>query len=241
MNLNTQPIIGIIGAMDEEVAILKEQMSIIETSTIAGITFYQGTLHDKSVVLARSGIGKVNASICAQLMITTFNATHLINSGVAGTLNPLINQGDIVISSDAVQHDFDTTAIGDPLGEIARLGITFFKANADLINFSDQAIKNIQLENVNVFHGRIASGDQFVAGGPMQERIQSHFAPSAVEMEGAAIAHVAHLNNTPFVIIRAISDKADGGADLSYTEFLPIAAYNVSHVVSEIVRIFAEN
>lgn len=239
MNKTLFKTIGIIGAMDEEVEILKSLLDITETVTEAGMTFYKGMLHDKEVVLARSGIGKVNAAVCAQLMITLFKIDCLINSGVAGTLHPDINQGDIVISTDAVQHDVDTTVFGDPLGAIPRLGVTFFEADKNLIELAEKAGANLNFEGVSFFKGRVASGDQFVAGGELKERIQSHFAPSAVEMEGASIAHVAYLNQVPYLIIRAISDKADGSADLSYEEFLPLAAKHASSLLEEIVKLTA--
>ncbi|MGL4800111.1 MAG: 5'-methylthioadenosine/adenosylhomocysteine nucleosidase [Cellulosilyticaceae bacterium] len=237
VNITLQNTLGIIGAMEEEVEILKEKMNISQVVTEAGMTFYHGTLHGQDIVLARSGVGKVNAAVCAQLMISLFDIDYLINSGVAGTLNKDIDQGDIVISTDAVQHDFDVTALGDPLGEISRLGITYFEADDNLISVAEKAAANVNLEGVETFRGRVASGDQFIAGGPVQERIQEHFAPSAVEMEGAAIAHVAYLNDIPYVIIRSISDKADGHADLSYEEFLPIAARNASLLLEEIVKL----
>lgn len=232
--------IGIIGAMDEEVEILKSMLDITETVTEAGMTFYKGMLHNNEIVLARSGIGKVNAAVCAQLMITLFKIDYLINSGVAGTLHPDINQGDIVISTDAVQHDVDTTVFGDPLGAIPRLGVTFFEADKALMNLAEKAAKSLNFEGVSIFRGRVASGDQFVAGGELKDRIQSNFAPSAVEMEGASIAHVAYLNAVPYVIIRAISDKADGSADLSYEEFLPLAAKHASLLLEEIVKLSVE-
>lgn len=232
--------IGIIGAMDEEVEILKSMLDITETVTEAGMTFYKGMLHNRQIVLARSGIGKVNAAVCAQLMITLFKIDYLINSGVAGTLHPDINQGDIVISTDAVQHDVDTTVFGDPLGAIPRLGVTFFEADQALMTLAEKAANSLNFEGVSIFRGRVASGDQFVAGGELKDRIQSNFAPSAVEMEGASIAHVAYLNKVPYVIIRAISDKADGSADLSYEEFLPLAAKHASLLLEEMVKLSVE-
>lgn len=231
--------IGVIGAMEEEVEILKENMEITETITEAGMTFYKGTLHGQQIVLSRSGVGKVNAAVCAQLMISLFDVDYLINSGVAGTLKEGIDQGDIVISTDAVQHDFDVTALGDPLGKISRLGVTFFESDETLIDVAVHAFKNLNLKGISAFKGRVASGDQFIAGGPVQERIQTHFAPSAVEMEGAAIAHVAYLNDVPYVIIRSISDKANGEADLSYEEFLPLAAKNATLLLDEIIKLSA--
>lgn len=232
--------IGIIGAMDEEVEILKSMLDITETVTEAGMTFYKGMLHNREIVLARSGIGKVNAAVCAQLMITLFKIDYLINSGVAGTLHQDINQGDIVISTDAVQHDVDTTVFGDPLGAIPRLGVTFFEADKALMNLAEKAANSLNFEGVSIFRGRVASGDQFVAGGELKDRIQSNFAPSAVEMEGASIAHVAYLNQVPYVIIRAISDKADGSADLSYEEFLPLAAKHASLLLKAMVKLSVE-
>lgn len=235
---NTQTI-GIIGAMDEEVAILKEMMTTSETVERAGMTFYKGIIDGQAVVISRSGIGKVNAAVCTQLMITLFDIDCLINSGVAGTLHPDLNQGDIVISTDAVQHDMDTTVLGDPLGEIPRLGITFFQAEEKLINLMENVAGSLDLEGAKIFKGRVASGDQFVAGGALKDRIQAHFAPFAVEMEGAAIAHVAHLNKVPFVIIRSISDKADGGAELSYEAFLPLAVKNATLLIEAFIKNYA--
>lgn len=234
--MSQNQVIGIIGAMDEEVEILKSKLNIVETITEAGMTFYKGSLHNKQIILARSGIGKVNAAVCAQIMSTLFKIDYLINSGVAGTLCPDINQGDIVISTDAVQHDVDTTVFGDPLGCIPRLGVTFFKANSYLITLAEKAGDSLKAEGVSFFKGRIASGDQFIAGGALKDHIQKNFAPYAVEMEGAAIAHVAYLNQVPYVILRAISDKADGSAELSYEEFLPLAASRVSTLVEEMIK-----
>jgi adenosylhomocysteine nucleosidase len=230
-------VIGIIGAMEEEVEILKNKMDVEEEVQIAGMTFYKGNVHNQNIVLARSGVGKVNAATCAQIMISSFDIDYLINSGVAGGMFEELKQGDIVISTDAVQHDFDVTALGEPLGEISRLGITYFVADEGLINLAEEAADSINLEDVNVFKGRIASGDQFVAGGELEEKIRSNFEPYAVEMEGAAIAHVAYLNEVPYVIIRAISDNADGEAELSYPEFLPIAANNASLLLDKIIEL----
>ena len=224
-------VLGVIGAMEEEVEILKSKMTIAETE------FYKGTFEGKDIVLVRSGVGKVNMATCTQILIDKFNVTALINSGVAGTLNPSLEQGDIVISTEAVQHDFDTTVFGDPLGEISRLGVTFFEADQDMIEIAKEASKNVP--EVTVKEGRIASGDQFVAGGEIAERIKSNFGEvSAVEMEGAAMAQVAYLNEVPYVILRSISDKANGEAELSYEEFLPIAAKNASKMVEEFIKLY---
>ena len=229
--------LGIIGAMEEEVEILKEKMEIEETVEIAGMTFYRGVLHNQDVILVRSGVGKVNMAACTQILIDHFNVEALVNSGVSGTLDPGLNQGDIVISVEAVQHDFDTTPVGGKPGEISRLGITYFEADKGLVDVAKEAAYNV--ENLHIKEGTVASGDQFVAGGEIAARIKDNFGEvSAVEMEGASMAQVAYLNNIPFVIIRSISDKADGGADLSYEEFLPLAAQNSSALVEEFLKAY---
>ncbi|MDB8792675.1 5'-methylthioadenosine/adenosylhomocysteine nucleosidase [Romboutsia sp. 1001216sp1] len=230
-------VLGIIGAMEEEVEILKEKMDIKETTTIAGIKFYKGTLHDKNIVLVRSGVGKVNMAMCTQVLVDKFNVSALVNSGVAGTMNEDLNQGDVVISTTTVQHDFDTTAFGDPLGEISRLNKRFFDADKNMINKAKEAAKNVK--GVNIVDGMVATGDQFVAGGDIAKKIKDNFKDvEAVEMEGAAMAQVAYLNDIPFVILRSISDKANGEADLSYEEFLPIAAKNASSLLEEFIKIY---
>lgn len=229
--------LGVIGAMEEEVEILKEKMDIKETVNVAGMEFYSGTLSDKNIVLVRSGVGKVNMATCTQILVDKFNVTAVVNSGVSGTLDKELNQGDIVISTDAVQHDFDTTVFGDPLGEISRLGVTFFEADKGMIEVAKKASENVK--DIKVKEGRVASGDQFVAGGAVADRIKENFGDvSAVEMEGAAMAQVAYLNKIPFVILRSISDKADGSADLSYEEFLPIAAKNASSLLEEFIKLY---
>ncbi|MCR1848994.1 5'-methylthioadenosine/adenosylhomocysteine nucleosidase [Paraclostridium sordellii] len=230
-------VLGVIGAMEEEVEILKKKMDIKETKKVAGMEFYEGTMDGKNIVLVRSGVGKVNMAACTQILIDEFKVSALVNSGVAGTMDTKLNQGDIVISTDAVQHDFDTTVFGDPLGEISRLGITFFKADKDMIDTAKKAAKNVS--GLHITQGRVASGDQFVAGGEVANRIKENFGDvAAVEMEGASMAQVAYLNKVPFVILRSISDKANGEADLSYEEFLPIAAKNASTLLEEFIKLY---
>ena len=232
----TKPL-GIIGAMEEEVETLKSKMDIKETREIAGMTFYRGTIDQKEIVLVRSGIGKVNMAACTQILIDHFNVEALVNSGVSGTLNPELNQGDIVISTEAVQHDFDTTSVGGKVGEIDRLGVAFFEASEELLAIANDAASS--LATITVKEGQVASGDQFIAGGEAAEKIKTNFGEvSAVEMEGAAMAQVAYLNDIPYIIIRSISDKADGGADLSYEEFLPLAAKNSSDFVLKFIELY---
>lgn len=228
--------IGIIGAMEEEVIALKSKMTIEEVKNIKNLDYYVGTLHDKKIVVVRCGIGKVNAALCTQIMVDNFEIKAIINIGVAGGLYEGLNIGDIVISSDAIQHDFDTTVFGDPIGYISRMGMkdAFFKADEKLISASK--IAGNSLKNVNVFIGTIASGDQFISTKEVKNQIKSNCKAYCAEMEGAAIAHACYINDIPFVIIRAISDNADESADMSFEEFTNLAAKNSSNMVEKIVE-----
>lgn len=233
-------VIGIIGAMIEEVEILREKMEIESTETIAGMEFYKGTLDGENIVLVQSGVGKVNAAACTQVLVDHFGVDYLINSGVAGGLNPDVNIGDIVISTDAVQHDVDVTAFGEKPGVISRMDTSYFEADEKLIQLAQSATEGLT-GDIQVFQGRIASGDQFIADAEKQAWITENFSAYAVEMEGAAIAHVAHLNEVPFVIIRAISDDASGEADVKYEDFLKTAAVNASKMIEEMIKAADEN
>ena len=210
--------IGIIGAMEEEVAELKKDMQIEETVEMAGMVFCKGTLGGKEVVVVRSGIGKVNMGICAQILIDCFGVDTLINTGVAGSLDADINIGDIVISTDAVQHDMDVSMLGDPVGQIPRMDTLSFPADKELVKKAVAANEKAN-PDIHTFTGRVASGDQFISNKEVKERIVSLFHPMCVEMEGAGIAQAAYLNKVSYVIIRAISDKADNSATMDYPTF----------------------
>lgn len=227
--------IGIIGAMDEEVISLKRKMTVTEEKEIAGMTFYVGTVSNKEVVVVRCGIGKVNAAICTQILADLFGVEYVINTGVAGALHPELNIGDIVVSSDTVEHDMDASPVGNPRGEIPRMKKTFFEADAKLINAAKEAAEHLRGER-QIFIGRIASGDQFVCSMKVREDIYSAFTAYCAEMEGAAIAHTCYLNNIPFVVIRAISDKADQSADVNFEEFVDEAARNASRMIEGILK-----
>lgn len=235
-----EKVIGIIGAMSEEVEILREKMEIENTKKIAGMEFYQGTLDGENIVLVQSGVGKVNAAACAQILADYFGVNYLINSGVAGGLDPDVKVGDIVISTDAVQHDVDITALGEEPGVISRMESSVFTADEKLIQLAEDSAKALS-EDIHVFKGRIASGDQFIASNEQREKIAQTFAPYAVEMEGAAIAHVAQLNNIPFVIIRAISDDANGESNVTYVDFVELAAENASQMIEQMIKGFNTN
>ncbi len=228
-------VIGIIGAMEEEVEILREKMEIETTETVAGMEFYKGILDGENIVLVRSGVGKVNAAACTQVLVDHFGVDYLINSGVAGGLGPDVTVGDIVISTDAVQHDVDITALGEEPGVISRMETSIFTADEKLIQLAQSAAEGLS-EDIHVFQGRIASGDQFIASPEHKAKISETFSPYAVEMEGAAIAHVAHLNDVPFVIIRAISDDAGGEADVKYEDFVIMAAENASKMIEQMIQ-----
>ncbi|MBR5046760.1 MAG: 5'-methylthioadenosine/adenosylhomocysteine nucleosidase [Eubacterium sp.] len=214
---------GIIGALEDEVSTLKEAMTDKKITVLAGMEFCEGKLDGKDVVVVRCNIGKVNAGICAQLLISDFGAGRIINTGVAGSLDARINIGDIVVSTDALQHDFDTTPLGSEPGEMPTIGARCFPADGEMRLRAANAVKE-SVPNIQVFEGRICTGDQFIASREKKEAILSVFGGLCCEMEGGAIAQVCYLNHTPFVIIRAISDKADDSEEVSFMEFAESAA-----------------
>ena len=211
-------IIGIIGAMEEEVAILKKDMQVQETVEYASMQFCKGTLCGKDVVIVRSGIGKVNAAACTQILVDKFGVDMLINTGIAGSLDAAIDIGDMVISTDLVEHDMDATIFGDPLGQVPRMDTFSFPADPVLVGKAIAANEEAN-PDIKTFAGRIVSGDQFVSSSEVKEKLVKHFGAKCTEMEGAAIAHVAYLNQVSCVIIRAISDKADNSATMDYPTF----------------------
>lgn len=229
--------IGIIGAMEVEVAILKEKMEDVRIIKKASMDFYEGILAGKKVVVVRSGIGKVNAGICAQILADVFSVDAIINTGIAGSLNKNINIGDIVLSTDVVQHDMDATGFGYRKGQIPQMPVFFFNADDNLRRLAAEVCKEVN-PDIQVFEGRIASGDQFVCDQDVKNRIVSEFSAYATEMEGAAIGQAAYLNEIPFLVVRAISDKADGSAQMDYSEFEKAAVdHSVRLTVNMLARI----
>ncbi|TCW37340.1 adenosylhomocysteine nucleosidase [Thermohydrogenium kirishiense] len=230
--------IGLIGAMEEEIDILKHFISNEEVTNRADMIFYKGQLNGLDTVLVRSGIGKVNAAIAAQILISEFNVDCIINTGVAGGIKSGINVGDIVISSDAIEHDFDTTAFGDELGVIPRMKTSIFKADKCLIDIALKAAN----DNIDgkAYVGRIVSGDRFISSKEEARRLGQQFSAYAVEMEGAAIAHTSYLNDIPFVIIRSISDNADGNATSDFNLFVKKASIVSSNIVKEMINMIKE-
>lgn len=227
--------IGIIGAMDEEVNLLKEEMQDVTINTKAGMDFYQGKMEDKDVVVVRSGIGKVNAGICTQILADEYNVEAVINTGIAGSLNADINIGDIVLSTDALQHDMDATGFGYEPGVIPRMDTSLFLADKKLRELAKACCKRVNTD-INVFEGRVVSGDQFISTKDKKEYILKTFHGYCTEMEGAAIAQAAYLNNIPFLIVRAISDKADDSATEDYPAFERKAIMHSVNLMREMIK-----
>lgn len=226
--------IGIIGAMKIEIETIRSWLENTSSETVSGVEYVSGSLHGKQVVTAVCGIGKVAAAMCAQTMILRYSPKVIINTGVAGTLTTALSVGDVAFASAVCQHDMDTTAIGDEPGLISGLGLVNMPCDAALV----ESLLNFAKENgINAVSGIIASGDIFVADKGLKADIVSKFNAIACEMEGAAIGQVCHINNTPFEVVRAISDSADGSAEMSYTEFLPIAAKTASKMIEYAVSI----
>lgn len=226
---------GIIGAMELEVEQLIAELVNDKITTKAGMDFHEGLLNGASVVIVRCGIGKVNAALCVQILADIFHVTHVINTGVAGSLNTGLDIGDILISRDALHHDMDVTVFGYQLGEVPQMGFREFKADETLITLAENACRKAN-PDVNVVLGRVVSGDQFISSKETKEHLISTFQGDCAEMEGASIAHGAYLNGIPFVIIRAISDKADDSAEMDYPTFEKAAAKHSAALVREMVR-----
>lgn len=219
--------IGIIGALDIELERLIGAMQEPVHREISGVPFTCGRLLGTDVVIARAGVGKVNAAVCAQTMALIYEPELIINSGVSGALSPDLRVGDVVIGTDVVQHDVDTTAMGDEPGFVS----TVDRLSFPLDNFASTAIAAAAEElGIRAVRGRIASGDQFVASTERKEEIVRLFSAVTCEMEAGAIAHVCFLNRVSCAVIRCISDGGNEEAPMSYEEFLPLAAKNSSEL-----------
>jgi MTA/SAH nucleosidase len=221
--------IGIIGAMEEEITNLKSHMEVFDVQTIAGMSFFKGAVKGTELVLVRSGIGKVNAGICTQILASVFNVDTVINTGIAGSLNAAIDIGDIVVSTSLVQYDVDARNFGYKLGEIPRMNIIEFPADKELTDKTESVFAALDL-GVKLYKGMIATGDKFVSEDSLKAEIVNNFHAYCVEMEGAAIAQAAMLNNMKCVVIRAISDKADNSANVDYRTFEAKAIENMSKI-----------
>lgn len=225
---------GIIGAMELEVETLKSKMTVSRIVKKAGMEFFEGSLNGAQAVIVRSGVGKVNAALCVQILVDLFEVTHIINTGVAGSLNAKLDIGDILISRDALHHDVDATIFGYRPGEVPQLGIREFPADDRLVQLAKASCERVNADCHAVI-GRVVSGDQFISNREVKEKLIAGFQGDCAEMEGASIAHGAYLNQVPFVIIRAISDKADDSAEMDYPTFERAAALHSAALVEDMV------
>ena len=226
--------LGIIGAMDVEVATLKEMMVNKTERTIAGAVYCEGLLEKLPAVVVQCGVGKVNAALCAQILISEFGVTHLVNTGIAGSLCADLDIGDLVVSKDAIYHDFDISYWGRAIGEVPGMGVVAFPADEAMIACAFDAAESVNPGHTRI--GRVASGDQFVCNKEKKEKIIADTSAQCTEMEGTAIAHAAYRNAVPFVILRAISDKADDSAEMDYPTFEAIAARRCAEVTMAMAR-----
>ena len=228
--------VGIIGAMDVEVELLREQLEDAEVTPVLGMDFFEGRLAGHDVVVVKCGIGKVNAAVCAQALVDRFAVTHLVNTGIAGSLDPeALDIGDLVVATDCVQHDFTVGPLGYAPGLIPGREKPEFVADPLMRQVALEAAAAAAPE-VRTVEGRVASGDQFIAAEKDRERIVSTFGARCCEMEGAAIAQVATLNGVPFAVVRAISDKpGTEGQTVTYAQFEQAAAHHCACIVSHMV------
>lgn len=226
--------LGIIGAMTIEVETLKENLENMTVTEKAGMVFCQGQLEGLDVVIVQCGVGKVNAALCVQILCDCFGATHVVNTGVAGSLDPELDIGDLVISRDAMYHDFDCSPMGYALGQVPGMAVDAYPADARLTEYAFEAAQSVHNGHVRI--GRIASGDQFISSKEQKQKIVENTGASCTEMEGAAIAHAAWRNGVPFVVIRAISDKADDSAQMDYPTFEVIAAKRCAAVTQALAK-----
>lgn len=226
--------LGIIGAMDVEVATLREKMTDLTIFTLAGMEFYDGKLCEMPAVVVQCGVGKVNAAMCAQILCACFHVTHLVNTGIAGSLCNELDIADILVSSDAMYHDFDCVHFGYEMGKVPGMDTVAFPADEMLVKYAYDAAQQVNPGHARI--GRVASGDQFVADKEEKSRIVSVTSALCTEMEGAAIAQTAYRNGVPFVILRAISDKADDSAEMDYPTFERISAHRCAEITEKLAE-----
>ena len=231
--------LGIIGAMEVEVETLVAQLKNRQEQIHAGSTYYTGTLEGLEVVVVKCGVGKVNAALCAQVLCSLFAVTHLVNTGVAGSLCAKLDIGDLVVSRDAMYHDFDCNFAGYPLGQVPGMDVVAFPADDRLLAYAFAAAEQVHAGHTSI--GRIATGDQFVASKTQKEKIVANTQALCTEMEGGAIAQTAYRNGVPFVILRAISDKADDSAQMDYPTFEKMAAQHCAQVTRLLAKKLRED
>lgn len=226
--------LGIIGAEQQEIDLLLEHLSLEKTVKKAGLSFFCGTIHEYPVVIVKAGIGKVNAAACTQMLIDLFDVKMIVNTGAAGSLDSRINIGDIVVSTEVIQHDLDVTDLGYKPGDVPGTGKVF--TSDKLLHDLAVSCSHKANPDVTVYEGLILTGDQFISGQEKKNWLIDTFHGLCAEMEGSAIAHVASLNEVPFLIIRSISDKADGSATMDYTQFSKMASYHSARLVEALIE-----
>lgn len=226
--------IGVIGAMKEEIELFHGHMQQPAESVKAGITFFEGEFQGKPIVLCKSGVGKVNAAVTTQLLIDTFGVEAIVFTGVAGAVDPSLEVGDIVVSTECLQHDMDVTALGFPRGTIPYEDTSLFVADEALRMLAMEAAGGLFPGRVKA--GRVLSGDQFIASRETVGQLYRELGGSCTEMEGAAVAQVCSMNRLPFVVIRSMSDKADGSAHVNFAEFTVQASEHSYRIVEQMLR-----
>lgn len=224
---------GIIGAMKIEVETIKALMENKKSEVISGVEYVTGTLHGKKIVTAVCGIGKVAAAMCAQTMILKYAPERIINTGVGGSLSEKLAIGDVAVAESLVQHDMDTSPLGDPVGLISGINVVNIPCDEKVVGTLIKCVES--LGGIKALKGVIASGDQFIADASKKDYIKSNFNAVVCEMEGASIAQVCYTNGVPFGVVRAVSDCADGSSHMDYGEFLPMAAANAAKLIESFV------
>ncbi len=227
--------IGIIGAMSVEVEGIRALMTDKEETVVSGIRFVSGKLGKNEAVTAVCGIGKVFAAICAEAMIMRFDPDVVINTGVGGSLDPKLKIGDIAIADKVVQHDMDTSPIGDPKGLLSGINKIYLESDKKVSEILSECVK---AEGIDTMFGTVASGDQFIASKERKDEIVGNFGAVVCEMEGAAIGHVCYVNGKAFAVLRAVSDSADDSAHMDYPEFAKMAAENYVKVILRFANIY---
>lgn len=227
--------IGIIVAMEEELESILDIMDNIEEKEIYGLTFKTGQIEKNKIVVAKCGVGKVNAARVTQILIDTFNVKSVINVGAAGALNPFLNIGDIVIGEKLIQHDFDITAFDHDKGYITGVG-NYIYSDSKLIEKFENAANNLKEKDYKIKKGIIATGDIFCTDIEMKNKIFSKFDADCVEMEGAAIAQVCYLDKIPFIVIRSISDSPNGNNEIDFDKFVELASKRCANILREFLK-----
>lgn len=227
--------IGIMGAMQAEVDSLMREIKDLKVETVSGYDFARGTLGRHEVVVVKCGVGKVNAAVGCQTMILTWHPEVIINTGVAGSLSPELDILDVAVATDAVQHDYDTSAIGEPNGALSINGelVTYLPCDE---KWRERLIAAAKAVGVKAIPARIASGDQFISRGEDKRKIVERFGAAACEMEGGAIAQTCYLSGTPCAILRAISDSTDENHSMEFEQFMPLAVENSFKILMEVLR-----